>query len=128
MLKWAVYGITNERRRKGYLSKVDLENVYKRMNNIQFNKNINLVNYFDKYVDGGFYLDNKQTGKRYFVNRALGVNVNGRLIYYRTAQTDDGKTVYLDKYNNAHDYFNPEDSNLYEINTIYDLDQFFGGA
>lgn len=127
MLKWAVYGITNERRRKGYLSKVDLEGIYKRMNDIRFNKHINLVSYFSKYVDGGFYLDNKQAGKRYFVTDANAINVNGRLIYYRRAQIDE-RVVYLDKYNNEHESFNPAESNLYEINTIYDLDQFFGGA
>ena len=128
MLKWAVYGITNERRRKGFLASTNLENLYKRMCDIRFDKYIDFNKYFTKYCPDGFWFKNPNTDKKYHVTTVTGTNVNGNIIFYRTAETESGEIVYLDKNNNEHSYFSTLDANLYSINTIYDIDMFFGGA
>ena len=134
MLKWAVYGLTNERRRKGYLSKVDVEGLYRRMNNIQFDKNIDLVKYFNKFCENGYIYKNPEIGKTIRVTGANSIVVGRNVLHYRTGmintKDESGKTVsklvYLDKFNNVHDHLDTSQSELYTINTIYDLDKFFG--
>lgn len=131
MLKWAVYALTNERRRKGYLSKANAEQLHKKLNDIEFEKIINLNDYFIKYCPNGFYFEDKSTGRTYSVLRSASFDRNtekGReTLYYRVAQIGD-RTVYLDKHNRAYDRIEDIDSNDLRITTIYDLDQYFGGA
>lgn len=131
MLKWAVYGITNERRRKGYLSRVDVEGLYKRMNDIQFDNVINLVEYFNKYVENGFIFKDPKNGQTIRVtdcfSKTATVNGKEQLIHIRRGIVN-GRVVYLDKFNNIHDVLDLNQAELYTVNTIYDLDQFFGGC
>lgn len=129
MLKWAVYGITNERRRKGFLSKANVENLYRRMNNITFNKYIAINNYFNKYCPDGFFFLNPETQQRLHVKDVIGINrEDNKTVFYRVAETESGDTVYLDKHNKVYTDYNGIATENLELNTIYDLDMFFGGA
>ena len=128
MLKWAVYGITNERRVKGFLSKANVESLYKRMNDIQFNKYINLIQYFNKYANNGFYFTNLETMERFHVSEVRSTDFEGKRLFYRIAENSKGETVVLDKHNKAYKSVEEIPITDLEVNTIYDLDQFFGGA
>jgi hypothetical protein len=129
MLKWAVYGITNERRIKGFASKVNVEALYKRMNNIQFDKFIDFISYFNKYASNGFYFTNLNTMQRIHVVDVGSITdeKTNKRMFYRIADVD-GQRFYLDKYNNLYDGLDNIPLDGLNINTIYDIDQFFGGA
>ena len=129
MLKWAVYSLTNARRRMSSLSSVNGENLMKKMNSIPINKVINLISYFNKFGDNFYFkVPDSQT---YY--KVVGVeNING-VFTRRCIETDsygksydNSESVYIGLDGNVYDpNQNPE---KFEVNNIYDIDRFFGGA
>ncbi len=138
LLKWAVYAITNERRRMSKNSDVSLENLFKRMNNQTFDVQFDLYNIFNNFADNNnLYIRNSDSRKYY---KVLGVvmkqNSRGENVYAREAievnkegiPINENTIVYLDNRNNAVYDVAEEFNTGFTYNTIYDLDQFFGGA
>ena len=129
MLKWAVYSLTNARRRMSSLSSVNGENLMKKMNNIPINKVINLISYFNKFGDNFYFkVVDPQT---YY--KVIGVeNINGvfarRCVEVKSngEPYSDSDSVYVGLDGNVYDpNQNPE---KFTVNNIYDIDTFFGGA
>lgn len=142
MLKWAVYATTNERRRNGKDSDASVEQIHKHLNSdpIRF---IYLKKYF-KPENGAdnFYFFNNETGKYYKITGIKEIQSDGNTYFYKTAfEVDDkgnrlpGNEVYLnrDGFEIQSDpignlIFKNGIENELGINTIYDIDIFFGGA
>ena len=107
LLKWAEYEITNALRRNS--SDVSLELMFKKMHDFKFKVNFNYSEEFDNL----FFRD-KNTGKYYKINK-IDIQ-NGTATRYLSEVDVDG--------NNITD-LNPEQFN---IDSIYSIDQLFGGA
>lgn len=142
MLKWAVYATTNERRRHGADSEASWEDLHKKLNSDEI-RWVDIVKYYRKAIDNGnFFIFNNETGKtykivgidsivsgdkRYFYKKAIEVNKDGVLL-------PDAKETALDKNNNEieRDSFGaliiPNIEASLGLNTVYDIDVFFGGA
>lgn len=106
LLKWAEYEITNEKRRNSVT--LSLENLYKRMHNLQFSDDLKLTQTFDNLyyqeTDGTLY-------------RITSITVeNGIGHMQRTIVNENGNFI-----SNA----NPK---TMKVSSIYDLDQLLGGA
>lgn len=107
LLKWAEYEITNALRRNS--SDISLELMFKKMHDFKFKVNFNYSEEFDNL----FFRD-KNTGKYYKINK-IEIQ-NGTATRYLSEVDIDG--------NNITD-LNPEQFN---IDSIYSIDQLFGGA
>lgn len=95
------------------------------MHDINLGKTIDVQDYFNKH--GDYYFTNFETGETYHVTGVVRTEYG----YYREAKrmngNEEGDMVCLDSKNNEFDLANIAQQNL-SLNTIYDLDQFFGGA
>lgn len=129
LLKWAVYALTNERRRNSECSVISANNLFKKMHNIPFNKRIDINKYYNP-------------------SKNINTSVNGRKIsednwiYYQDVET--GNVFRIDRLeqdqdNIVHIFESRVDSTLkpagnsYErrkvhLNTINAIDEIFGGA
>lgn len=120
-LKWAVYAITNERRRASWGSNLKLENMHKKMHNIPLNKDIDIQSYFKGQPDEIFFKDWK-TQKIYKILEFSDTYM---------ADTDDlaiNRSI-IEVDSNGDEVPNAQIiTRAIPINTIYDLDQAFGGA
>lgn len=130
LLKWAVYALTNERRRASRNSTVNGEAIFKKMHSMMFNKTLDMNALFLKHVSSDIYFKDFESGKHYKIigvetkdskqaRKVIEVTSNGREI---------GSIQYLDNRNKIYDTIDEiADANL-TYNTLYDLDQFFGGC
>ena len=123
LLKWAVYSITNNRRRLSFGSKISQENLFKKMHSIPFNINLNMKEFYDTWSnthdDKNIYYFDQETGKYYAIT-SVEKNENGGWAF---------KLFNCDKYGNYDG--NPEDAiikNYDSPKTLYDIDQMFGGS
>ena len=131
LLKWAVYALTNERRRLGRNSKISVEDVFRKMHSITFNANLDISKLWSDYVKTPLYYYDVNTGKNY---RLFGVEKVGENQYVKRAIACDesgeslegAEIIYLDNENKL--ITDTTDSNKLVYNTIYSLDQLFGGA
>lgn len=123
-LKWAVYAITNERRRNSWGSEVKLEMLHKKMHNFKLNRlDIN----FNKYLKEDIYFKDWRTQKYYkilgFSDIYTEIDQDGlekTYIKRNIIETDSNGTPK----NNAQSIEQKIEYN----DTIYDIDQLFGGA
>ena len=143
MLKWAVYATTNERRRHGMDSEASLEDLHRKLNSDKIGW-VNILKYYKKASDNGnFFIFNNETGRTY---KIIGIDdsivVGNKRYFYKKAIEvgNDGtplpnaQEVALDKnnYEIAKDPFNnlilSDPEVRLGLNSIYDIDIFFGGA
>lgn len=142
MLKWAVYPTTNETRRNGYNSTASVEDLHRKLNSkpIGF---VDVTKYFNnRNGKENFYFFDNETGTYYKLDRILQFNIDGNTYFYKrcivtdeTGSIDENSEVrYLDKNNeilpviDGQIMFTPEKAEKrLKLNTIYDLDVFFGG-
>ena len=112
LLKWAVFELTNDRRRKSGGSKLSMDNLFKKMHNIPIEKHINLNKYYQTWVTNHngtlLKVKNPNTGEVYTIR---GFEYNGEM-WIQNAYNENGDFV---------------GGPLY-IHTIADLDEAFGGA
>lgn len=110
LLKWAVYALTNDVRRMGYDSKSNVESLVKKMySKHKFNIDLNLDKDFDEYKRNGGQLYTKDIiagGEPKLVTKIIK-NSDGS---FQRAY-EDGTL-----------------SRKYYCNTLYEIDQLFGGA
>lgn len=125
LLKWAVYSLTNQVRRDSTGSYVSGENLYQRMSSRPLEKTLDLKLYFDKYSKDLTFYDRNQ--RKYF--RILDVS------NYNTNSSNwaDRQLIEVDPTTNENvgeSFWESElnDDAVKELKTLYDLDQFFGGA
>lgn len=131
-LKWAVYAITNERRRMSWGSDLKLENLHKKMHNFKLDA---LDIYFDSYLHSipeDLYFKDWKTDKYY---KILGFSIpysnnnpDGTTSYYinrKVVEVDDKGIIKTDVNGNP---LNEQDIPILYNDTIYDIDQLFGGA
>lgn len=114
LLKWAEYEITNANRRTSWGSDVRLENMFRKMHNLQFNEATKIV--YDKTFDNLFYRE---------PNKEVYWKVNHVIINNNFAQIE---RVQTDIFGNPIPDTDSELITNIKINSIYDLDQLFGGA
>lgn len=142
MLKWAVYATTNERRRHGIDSEASWEDLHRKLNSDKI-RWVDVLKYYRKAVDNGnFFIFNNETGKTYKIVDIDSITVGKKRYFYKKGIEvgKDGQpllgaeVVALDKNTNeiAKDAFNalilPDIESSLGLNTIYDIDIFFGGA
>ena len=112
LLKWAVFELTNDRRRKSGGSKLSMDNLFKKMHNIPIEKHINLNKYYQTWITNHngtlLKVKNPNTGGVYTIR---GFEYNGE-VWIQNAYNENGDFV---------------GGPLY-INTLADLDEAFGGA
>lgn len=118
LLKWAVYELSNENRRNGILSRANLENVYRKMSDGQFDIEPSDLNTWLEDVNL-CYKDYK-TGKYYRIHS----------FEYLNDDKDDYRIVrYKSEINpETLEESNVAEQDVIEINTLYELDQALGGA
>ena len=125
LLKWAVYALTNSRRRLSQGSVASGENLFRKMHNIPIGKEVNIVSYFNKLDKPLYYWDNNTQSWKYIESINRKINKDGSITYYRVEYKTDEKGKYLD---NAKEDFVHIFTKAPEDITLYDLDQLFGGA
>lgn len=139
LIKWAVYAITNERRRLSWGSKISLEHVYKKMHNAKIDpekvKKIKLQDYYiasnsvDKFIKydseqksfkltetSNIYREDPDTGMHWWITNLR--SENGVATWVEIPVDINGKRVVGLK---------PIPRSK-AIESIYDIDQIFGGA
>ena len=147
LLKWAVYAITNETRRISRNSRIKGERLFKKMHNQQFDKILNMYNIWNEAKSKDVYIQDYDSRRHFLIKGVETLQINGSDVYARVAVEcdkngdiiydilSDGSSVersfYLTNENKIVDFdHNYIKSHLNEFvyNTIYHLDQFFGGA
>lgn len=103
LLKWAEYEITNGIRRKHGM--IDAEKIFAKMHNIRFNKLIDFNHTYDN-----LYYQDTDTGNYYQI---IEININNGIASRTIKDPNTGK-IEVQPFGN--------------IDTIYKLDQLFGGA
>lgn len=102
LLKWAEYEITNELRRNS--KNLSLENIHKKMNNFPLSSFIN----FNKKYDNLYYVDTTN----YKTYQILEININNNIATRTVKDLTSGEIKIQ----------------TFKIETVYDLDQLYGGA
>lgn len=102
LLKWAEYEITNELRRNS--KNLSLENIHKKMNNFPLSSFIN----FNKKYDNLYYVDSTN----YETYQILEININNNVATRTVKDLTNGEIKIQ----------------TFKIETVYDLDQLYGGA
>lgn len=127
LLKWAVFAITNDRRRKSMGSAISLENMFKKMHNKAIDcSKINLKKYYN--TDGSIAMDGGRilTERNYIYRK--GEN-SGK--YFRIdSVTNNGNNITITEteVNKLGAVIGETNSRKIIVNSLYDLDQIFGGA
>lgn len=110
LLKWAVYALTNDVRRMGYDSKSNVEALVKKMySKHTFNVNLDLDKDFDKY---------RRNGGQLYVKDIITGGIPK--LVKQIIKNTDGSFQRV--------YENGDLSRKYFCNTLYEIDQLFGGA
>ena len=102
LLKWAEYEITNELRRNS--KNLSLENIHKKMNSFPLSSFIN----FNKKYDNLYYVDTTN----YETYQILEININNNVATRTIKDLTSGEIKIQ----------------TFKIETVYDLDQLYGGA
>ena len=129
LLKWAVYALTNERRRNSECSTISANNMFKKMHNIVFNKRINITDYYDPghgmstsvngrkvSEDTWIYRQNVETGNIFRIDK-LVQDQNNVVHIFETKVDSSGNPI-----------GNSFESRSVLLNTINAIDEIFGGA
>nr|DAW62863.1 MAG TPA: hypothetical protein [Caudoviricetes sp.] len=117
LLKWAVFDISNERRRISYGSDISLENIFKKMHSIPINKSIILENYYN--IFDPIYFKDIRTNKYYKINSIKTIlDPNGLIEVARDLTEVESNGLET----------NNTIQTTHIINTLYDIDQVFGGS
>lgn len=107
LLKWAVFELTNDRRRKSQGSDVSFERLFKKMHSAQIDgTDIDLNKYYWDWVQ----------------------KHNGTLLQIKDPNTGDVRTITGFTYISPGVWQETGTDRIITINSIYDLDQAFGGA
>ena len=112
LLKWAEYEITNSVRRLSWGSTVKMENMFRKMHSLSFGDTVS-VNYNNDF-DNVFYQD-PSNGVYWKINR---VAINNNLAEIEKVEVNEIGTI----------VGNPVIESNIVIDSIYSLDQLFGGA
>lgn len=113
LLKWAVYALTNARRRMSWAAEAPAENVYKKMSDGRL-RNVQYTKEYEEYINkfGHIYFKDSNTGKLY---KIISVDNFGRNI------------IEVDEYGRDVPTSMITYQQMYQ-NSLYDTDQLFGGA
>ena len=142
LLKWAVFALTNERRRISRGSSVNGEAIFKKMHSAKFSTILNMQTIWNNHVSkdpstkdkdpNAIYFKDFETGKHYkIIDVETKGNKQARLV---TEVNDLGEVInpnsvfYLDKHNKFYNSIDEISITNLTYNTLYDLDQFFGGC
>ncbi len=121
LLKWAVYETSNMLRQLAQKSDISHELLFKKMHNINIDKEIDIKSYYEKHSDDLFF---------YNYNRNMYFKIKG---LYQTINEETGKfEVFREKVQvdpkSGKEINSTLSYDTLPANTIYDLDQIFGGA
>ena len=120
LLKWAVYSLTNAVRRRGFGSTFNVENLVKRMYNKPLNltTELDLHKIYEDYVrlNGPIYVYNPTTCDYQLLKEIQ--NLGGNRFRQIFASVDSNENIIKTT---------PVDTQT-PINTLYNIDQLFGGA
>lgn len=121
LLKWAVYALTNEVRRNGWNSIASAERLCKKMRSRDIGTFSQITQWYNEKTDKIIYEDHK-TGRRY---KILSVGLDATNNYFREVVEvgEDGQEIG----NSYPESMTVVDSTVNQ-NTLYALDQLFGGA
>lgn len=123
-LKWAVYAITNERRRKSWNSDIRLEDIHQKMHNFEVNlSNVDLDNYL-KSLGKDLYFKDWKTSKYY---KIIGFSQPYLDKETETVLNIDRTIIEVNKSGQEIPNAQPIVKPLM-FTSIYDIDQALGGA
>ena len=122
LLKWAVYAMTNTRRRISRKSVASGEKLFAKMHNIPISKGINIRKYFNEEEDPLYYYDLETSTWKYIRSVDLKIDEQGNYVLSRIVQNakEDG-SLFGEEYEETYIY-------TPETFTLYSIDQLFGGA
>ena len=130
LLKWAVYSLSNDVRRIGYNSTVNVENLYRRMNNKYIGKYLDL-NVFLMEHNKPIYYYNPETDSYYKIKdirtiegRENGVSVTYADKFIVKINPENGEELA----DTAHWVSETADDQYAPMRTLYDIDRFFGAC
>lgn len=122
LLKWAVYAMTNTRRRISRKSVASGEKLFAKMHSIPIGREIDIKKYFNEEEDPLYFYDLETSTWKYIRTVDLRVDEQGNYILSRIVQNakEDGSLL-------GEEY---EETFMYspETFTLYSIDQLFGGA
>lgn len=127
LLKWAVYAINNAIRRIGTNSAIDAENLYMKMSNKLLNKKVDLHEAFISYGKPIYFYSN-ETGEYFKIKDITSGVINGVMLADRLlvkVNPYTGEEITEEYWESD---LNGEEGRQMPINTLYDIDQLFGGA
>ena len=132
LFKWAEFGLTNHRRRMGYMSDASVEHAYEIMSSIPLNQYIKLENYYsygrninsssekiykrDPFSKKNYLVHNISTSPKQILDENGNVITITECTYSLTEVDNTGKII-----GNAQRVSK-------DIRTLYDIDQILGGA
>lgn len=129
LLKWAVYALTNERRRNSECSVISANSMFKKMHNIAFNKRINIAEYYNpskgttttvngrKVSESNYiYYQDVESGSMFRIDR-LEQDQNNIVHIFETKVNNFGQPI-----------GNTFEKRRVQLNTINAIDEIFGGA
>ncbi len=138
LLKWAVYALTNERRRNSRASDISADNVFYKMHNMKFDKFVDLSKYYKPGEKFGYnvagrnvseqefiYREDPVTGKLYRIDKLILVPnpSDVKTSCYQVFETEVNKNGEPKSGATSQVYRNP-----IRIDSIYAIDSIFGGA
>lgn len=133
LLKWAVFALTNDRRQMSMGSDVSAENLFKRMHSESLGKVINLSKYYKSHLDDQIiFHDAAEKRTLTHTNDIFRYDLESGKYYLIANLNQNGKTAIwneyeVDEYGNIIPNLQPISRNR-NIESIYDIDQVFGGA
>lgn len=135
LLKWAVYALTKERRRMGTLSKVSIERLFQKMHSFEIPVSLDIQALWNNHVGNEkMYIHDWKTGKYYEVLGIQKIQNNGYARQVREVDRngiliEDAPVLFATNKGEIKQQILPEDvENDCVYNTLYSLDQLFGGA
>lgn len=138
LLKWAVYALTNERRRNSRASVISADNIFYKMHLAKFDKFVDLSKYYKPGAKFGYniagrnvseqefiYREDPVTGKLYRIDKLILIpNPSGvKTSCYQVFETEVDKNGEPKSGSTSQVYRDP-----IRIDNIYAIDSIFGGA
>lgn len=124
LLKWAVYALTNEMRRNGKNSRASAELLCRKMRSKDIGTFTDVAQWYNERVNKIIFED-FYSGERYKILNVRFDEDNNVYVRDVINVTDDGKEIGTVQTQHIPDY---ESGEYFSSNTLYALDQLFGGA